>query len=119
MTAFKIAFSDIGTREQASTSTRTRGATAGIPKKCAVIQSATYTSEERSRAERMKIVLELMYNNAVAITYRKNFIALRIVEPKIKVAHVQKLALLELDYKREGVTKDETRYETIYRIARK
>lgn len=117
MTAFKIAFSDIGTREQASTSTRTRGATAGIPKKCAVIQSATYTSEQRSRAELMKMVLEFMYNNTVAITYRKNFIALRIVEPKI--AQVQKLALLELEYKNEGITKDETRYETIYRIARK
>ena len=88
-----------------------------LPKKCKVIQSATYTREQRERAMAMKTVLELMYDNVVSIKYNKNFIALKVTEPK--VVRVQQLALLELDYRRNGVTKTVTEYETVYTVERK
>lgn len=75
------------------------------------------TSDERSRAERLKLGLEMVYSSAVSIIYRKHYIAVKVAGPK--VSDMYNLLMLEREYNKEGITKERLDDEVVYRIERK
>lgn len=75
------------------------------------------TSEERSRAERVKLGLEMVYLSAVSIIYRKHYIAVKVAGPR--VTDMYNLLMLEREYNKEGIKKERIDSEVIYRIERK
>jgi hypothetical protein len=76
-----------------------------------------YTDAERTRAERMKLGLELCYSaKGIYINPRNKFIAIKIDNPTVKDR--KNLALLEQDYETQGITKVLTNQGVTYRIAK-
>lgn len=79
--------------------------------------STHYTLEERTRAERMRLGLELVYAaRNVYITFRQKFITVKLENARVRDARA--LALLEADYALQGITKARTAQGIIYRIAK-
>ena len=79
--------------------------------------ASTYTQNERIKAERVKLALELVYRSTeVHINYRKNVIAVKLcnalVRDKASVAKVEAM------YAKEGIVKRTSAQGTIYRIPR-
>ena len=76
-----------------------------------------YTDAERTRAERMKLGLELCYSaKGIYINPRNKFIAIKVDKPSVKDR--KNLALLEQDYEAQGLTKVLTNQGVTYRIAK-
>jgi hypothetical protein len=76
-----------------------------------------YTDAERTRAERMKLGLELCYSaKGIYINPRNKFIAIKIDKPTVRDR--KNLALLEQDYEAQGITKVLTNQGVTYRIAK-
>jgi hypothetical protein len=76
-----------------------------------------YTDAERTRAERMKLGLELCYSaKGIYINPRNKFIAIKVDKPTVKDR--KNLALLEQDYEAQGITKVLTNQGVTYRIAK-
>jgi hypothetical protein len=76
-----------------------------------------YTDAERTRAERMKLGLELCYSaKGIYINPRNKFIAIKVDNPNVKDR--KNLALLEQDYEAQGITKVLTNQGVTYRIAK-
>ena len=77
-----------------------------------------YTSTQRTRAERMKLGLEMVYAAKSAfITYRKKFVTIKL--DQARVCDRKTLAQFEKDYTSQGdVTKVVTTQGITYRIAR-
>ena len=68
------------------------------------VASTNYTDEQKLRAERVKLGLELVYNNrAVRINYRAKWITLKVEGASVRDR--RSLALLEADYVAQGITK--------------
>ncbi len=81
----------------------------------AIAMWSHYTDQERVRAERIKIGLEMVYNaKGIHINPRGKFIAVKVDQPQIRDR--KNLALLEKDYVSEGITKVLTKQGITYRI---
>ena len=79
--------------------------------------STSYTEQEKIKAERMKLALELVYGGkAFYVTFRKKFIVVKVDGAYVK--DKRSLALLEQDYERQGVAKTVTAQGIAYRIAK-
>ena len=74
-----------------------------------------YSYKDQTRAERMKLVLELVYNaKEIYINYRAKFIAVKV--PGATVADKVSLSELESEWAEQGVTKAVTAQGVVYRI---
>ena len=84
----------------------------------AVAMWSHYTDAARTRAERMKLGLEMVYSARSAfITYRKKFVTIKLDQARVRDRKT--LALLEQDYTAQGdITKVVTDQGITYRIAR-
>jgi hypothetical protein len=77
-----------------------------------------YTNAERTRAERMKLALELCYSSkSFYINPREKFISIKIDSPRVK--DLTSLRLLEADYESQGIAKVATPQGISYRIPKK
>ena len=80
-------------------------------------QGSTYSAEEKLRAERMKLGLELAYSaDEIHINYRGKFIAVKIANPRVRDRKT--VDMLEAFYAVQGIVKRITAQGTIYRIPR-
>jgi hypothetical protein len=76
-----------------------------------------YTPEQQARAERMRLVLELVYSNrAIYVSYRQKFIAVKVENPL--VINRQLLRTLEKDWEDLDYQKVVTNQGITYRIPR-
>jgi hypothetical protein len=74
-----------------------------------------YSYKDQTRAERMKLVLELVYNaKEIYINYRAKFIAVKVEGATVADKHF--LCKLEAEWTAQGVTKAVTAQGVIYRI---
>lgn len=74
-----------------------------------------YTQQKKTKAEAMKLVLELMYDcKDVYINYRKKFITIKV--DKGQVLMRKELRDFECNWLAEGITKHHSRQGFIYRI---
>jgi hypothetical protein len=74
-----------------------------------------YTTQERTRAERMVVGLGLVYRcKEVHVNPRKKFITVKL--ENAMVADRKMLKVLEADYEKEGITKVVSAQGVIYRI---
>ena len=81
----------------------------------AVAMWSHYTDQERVRAERMKLGLEMVYHaKAIHINPRGKFIAIKVDQPQVRDR--KNLALLEKDYELLNITKVLTAQGITYRI---
>lgn len=80
----------------------------------AVAMWSHYTEAERTRAERMKLGLEMVYSGTVYLSPRGKFIAVKV--DKAQVRDRKTLALLEGDYEKAGITKAVSPQGVTYRI---
>ena len=79
--------------------------------------SSTYTQNERIKAERVKLALEMVYRSKeVYINYRKNFIAVKLCNALVRDRAA--VAEVEAMYAQEGIVKRVSAQGTIYRIPR-
>lgn len=77
-----------------------------------------YTQAERTRAERMKLALELCYSaKNFYINPREKFITVKIDDAC--VTNLARLQLLEEDYAEQGIVKIVTKQGISYRIPKK
>ena len=80
--------------------------------------STHYTEQQKTRAERMKLVLELVYSaKAFHVNYRDRFIAIKLDRPTIRDR--RNLAAIEADWAAAGIVKRTTAQGIIYRIPKK
>ena len=80
--------------------------------------STHYTEQQKVRAERMKLAVELMYSaRAFHLNYRDRFIAIKIDRPSVRDR--RNLALMETEWAAAGVVKRTTAQGIIYRIPKK
>jgi hypothetical protein len=80
--------------------------------------STHYTEKQKIAAERMKLVLEMMYSaRAFHVNYRDRFIAIKIDSPR--VIDRANLATMETEWATAGVVKRATAQGIIYRIPKK
>lgn len=80
--------------------------------------STKYSDQEKVAAERMKLVIEMMYAaRGVHLNYRDKFIAIKIDSPT--VVDRKNLKLMESDWTKAGVVKRVTEQGIIYRIPKK
>jgi hypothetical protein len=80
--------------------------------------STHYTEQQKVRAERMKLAIELMYSaRAVHLNYRKGFVAIKLDSPR--VIDRANLALMEAEWAAVGIAKVATAQGIIYRIPKK
>lgn len=78
---------------------------------------STYSYADQTRAERMKIVLEIVYcAKDVYINYRGKFIAVKV--DGARVADRDSLCELEAEWAAQGVTKAVSAQGVVYRIPR-
>ena len=76
-----------------------------------------YTDAERTRAERIKLGLEIVYYaKGIYINPRGKFIAIKVDNAKVRDRKT--LALLESDYHKAGIAKVVTAQGVTYRIPR-
>jgi hypothetical protein len=81
----------------------------------AIAMWSHYTAQERVRAERIKIGLEMVYNaKGIHINPRGKFIAIKVDQPRVRDR--KNLALLEQDYELLAITKVVTEQGVTYRI---
>jgi len=73
-----------------------------------------YSTQERTRAERMVLGLELVYRANIYVNPRKKFITVKLENAEI--ADRKMLKVLEADYEKEGITKLVSAQGIIYRI---
>ncbi|MFM8760350.1 MAG: hypothetical protein ACKOPD_06195 [Polynucleobacter victoriensis] len=79
--------------------------------------STHYTQAERTRAERMRLGLELVYAaKSIYVTFRQKFVTVKV--DRALVRDRKALAVLEAEYALEGITKAVTAQGVIYRIAK-
>ena len=77
--------------------------------------STHYSQAERTAAERMRLVLELVYSaRTIYVTYRKKFINVKVEAGTVR-DRAQLLAL-EQDFERRGITKLVSAQGIMYRI---
>lgn len=82
-----------------------------------LVGKSTYSYSDQTRAERMKIVLELVYNaRDIYINYRKRFIAVKV--DGASVANSKNLRELEAEWTLQGITKAVSAQGVVYRIPR-
>jgi hypothetical protein len=80
--------------------------------------STHYTEQQKVRAERMKLAIELMYSaRAVHLNYRDRFIAIKLDRPTVRDR--RNLAQMETEWAAAGVVKRTTAQGIIYRIPKK
>ena len=76
-----------------------------------------YTDAERTRAERIKLGLEIVYYaKGIYINPRGKFISIKIDKPQVRDR--KNLALLEADYDKAGIKKAVSAQGVVYRIAK-
>ena len=74
-----------------------------------------YSYSEQTRAERMKLVLEIVYTaKSIYINYRNKFIAVKL--DGARIADFVALSELEAEWAQEGITKAVTAQGVVYRI---
>jgi hypothetical protein len=79
------------------------------------VNSTTFSEAQKIRAERVKLALEMVYSaEKVFIEFRKKFISVKV--HKAQVRDRKTLALLEMDYAKEGLEKVKTAQGVTYRI---
>lgn len=77
--------------------------------------STLYSEAQKIRAERMKLVLEMLYAaKNIHINFRKSFVAIKIDAPLVKDR--KNLRAIEADWESEGITKCITKQGVVYRI---
>ncbi len=82
------------------------------------IASTHYTEQQKVRAERVKLALELVYSaRAFHLNYRDRFIAIKIDRPSDRDR--RNLAAMEADWAAAGIVKRATAQGIIYRIPKK
>jgi hypothetical protein len=80
--------------------------------------STHYTEQQKVRAERMKLAIELMYSSrSVHLNYRKGFVAIKLDSPR--VIDRANLAQMETEWAAAGIAKVVTTQGIIYRIPEK
>lgn len=80
--------------------------------------STHYTEKQKIAAERMKLVLEMMYSaRAFHINYRDRFVAIKLDSPTVRDR--ANLAMMETEWAAAGVVKRATAQGIIYRIPKK
>jgi hypothetical protein len=81
------------------------------------VNSSLFTDEQKLRAERVKLGLEMVYSaDKVYIEFRKKFISIKVNKPNVRDR--KGLALLEVCYANEGFEKCKTAQGITYRILR-
>ena len=79
------------------------------------VNSSVYSEQERTRAERVRMGLMLVYRGKdFYIEYRKTFVAIKIDSPV--VYDRKNLMILENDYAKLGIVKRVSKQGIIYRI---
>lgn len=79
------------------------------------IASTHYDYQEKAKADRMKLALELVYDfKSLYVTFRKKFIAIKIDSPTVK--NTSGLQGLEQQWDAEGIVKVVTPQGITYRI---
>lgn len=77
--------------------------------------STLYTEAQKLKAERMKLVLEMVYSaKKVHINYRKTFVAIKVDSARICDAKTLKMA--EQDWTNDGITKVVSDQGVVYRF---
>jgi hypothetical protein len=80
--------------------------------------STHYTEQQKTRAERVKLALELMYSSrAVHLNYRKGFVSVKLDSPR--VVDRANLDRMEKEWSAAGIAKVITAQGIIYRIPKK
>ena len=80
-----------------------------------IANASKYSEKDKIRAERMKVVLEMVYKaKAVYISYGKTGISIKV--DHAVVLDRKNLRLLEKDWTAEGVTKRQSEQGVIYRF---
>lgn len=76
-----------------------------------------YTNAERTRAERMRLALELVYAaRGFHVNPREKFISIKVDKPTIRDR--KSLKLLEADWESQGIVKIATAQGITYRVAK-
>ena len=77
--------------------------------------SSHFTSEQKTKAERMKMVLEMLYAaREVHINFRKTFVSVKV--DSLAVRDRKSLLQIESDWENEGITKVVSKQGVVYRI---
>lgn len=77
--------------------------------------STHYSQAERNAAERIRLVLDLVYSaRTIYVTYRKKFINVKVEAGLVRDR--RQLAALEQDFEQRGITKLVSAQGIIYRI---
>lgn len=77
--------------------------------------SSLYTEEQKIKAERMKLVLEMLYTaKSTHINYRKTFITIKLESPVVRDR--KNLKDIEATWDSEGITKCISNQGVVYRI---
>jgi len=77
--------------------------------------STLYTEAQKLKAERMKLVLEMIYKaKGVHINYRKTFVAIKVDSPRF--CDKKMLEIAETDWVNEGITKVVSEQGVVYRF---
>jgi hypothetical protein len=77
--------------------------------------STLYTDAQKHKAERIKLILEMVYSaKQVHINYRKTFVAIKVDNGRIRDAKLLKIA--ENDWANEGITKRVSDQGIVYRF---
>jgi hypothetical protein len=80
--------------------------------------STHYTEKQKVAAERMRLVLEMMYSaRAFHVNYRDRFVAIKLDRPTVRDR--KNLAQFETEWAAAGVVKRTTAQGIIYRIPKK
>lgn len=82
-----------------------------------IANSTLYTNEQKIRAERMALGLEMAYfAKGIHIAFGKRGISVKVDMAIVKDRNV--LSMLERDYEKEGIVKKDSPQGVIYRIPR-
>lgn len=78
-----------------------------------IVNASKYSEQDKIRAERMKLVLELVYwAKGIHVNFRKTKIAIKVDSATVKDR--SQLKLLEQDWEKQGVTKTLSPQGVIY-----
>ena len=79
--------------------------------------STTYTEQQKTRAERIKMVLGLLYSaRNIHVNFRKTFVAIKLDMPTVRDR--KGLVEMESEWANEVITKAVTKKSVVYRITR-
>ena len=80
------------------------------------VNSSLFTDKQKTKAERVKLALELVYScKGVTIDYTKKWIRVKVHSPAVK--DKRNLRELEAFWTQEGINKVATSQGVIYRVA--